>query len=109
MGPGALAWAAPNYYVDGTAKSTAPLCGLARALILTGPYAFRTGATNQDSTGLMKPGVETIYVRNDAWACGKLPQLRRIIARDIASPSTRRRWSRCRPAPEPAAPAVAHP
>ena len=37
-----------------------------------------------------KPGVETIYVRNDAWACGKLPQLRRIIARDIASPSTRR-------------------
>ena len=37
-----------------------------------------------------KPGVETIYVRNDDWACGKLPQLRRIIARDIASPSTRR-------------------
>jgi peptide/nickel transport system substrate-binding protein len=37
-----------------------------------------------------KPGVETIYVRNDSWACGKLPTLRRIIARDIASPSTRR-------------------
>ncbi len=37
-----------------------------------------------------KPGVETIYVRNEDWACGKLPQLRRIIARDIASPSTRR-------------------
>jgi len=37
-----------------------------------------------------KPGVETIYVRNDDWKCGKLPQLRRIIARDIASPSTRR-------------------
>ncbi|SFI31270.1 peptide/nickel transport system substrate-binding protein [Bosea sp. OK403] len=37
-----------------------------------------------------KPGVETIYVRNDAWTCGKLPSLRRIIARDIASPSTRR-------------------
>lgn len=37
-----------------------------------------------------KPGVETIYVRNDAWASGKLPQLRRVIARDIASPSTRR-------------------
>jgi len=37
-----------------------------------------------------KPGVETIYVRNDAWASGKMPTLRRIIARDIASPSTRR-------------------
>jgi peptide/nickel transport system substrate-binding protein len=37
-----------------------------------------------------KPGVETIYVRNDAWTSGKLPTLRRIIARDIASPSTRR-------------------
>lgn len=37
-----------------------------------------------------KPGVETIYVRNDAWTSGKLPSLRRVIARDIASPSTRR-------------------
>ncbi|MBV9076923.1 MAG: ABC transporter substrate-binding protein [Methylobacteriaceae bacterium] len=37
-----------------------------------------------------KPGVETIYVRNDGWASGPLPQLRRVIARDIASPSTRR-------------------
>ena len=37
-----------------------------------------------------KPGVETIYVRNEAWASGALPTLRRVIARDIASPSTRR-------------------
>jgi peptide/nickel transport system substrate-binding protein len=37
-----------------------------------------------------KPGTETIYVRNDDWACGDLPKLRRIIARDIPSPSTRR-------------------
>jgi peptide/nickel transport system substrate-binding protein len=37
-----------------------------------------------------KPGVETIYVRNDAWTSGAMPTLRRIIARDIASPSTRR-------------------
>jgi peptide/nickel transport system substrate-binding protein len=37
-----------------------------------------------------KPGTETIYVRNDDWACGELPKLRRVIARDIPSPSTRR-------------------
>lgn len=42
---------------------TAPLCGPSRALILTGRYAFRTGATNQDATGEMKPSVETMTPR----------------------------------------------
>ena len=37
-----------------------------------------------------KPGVETIYTRFDDWKNGPLPKLRRIIARDIPSPSTRR-------------------
>ncbi len=37
-----------------------------------------------------KPGNETIYTRFDDWKSGPLPKLRRIIARDIPSPSTRR-------------------
>ena len=42
---------------------TSPLCGPSRAIIMTGRYAFRTGATNQDSTGLMEPTVETFMPR----------------------------------------------
>ena len=38
---------------------TVPLCGPSRAAILSGRYAFRTGATNQDATGEMKPSDET--------------------------------------------------
>ncbi len=37
-----------------------------------------------------KPGTETIYVRNEDWVCGPKPAMRRIITRDIPSPSTRR-------------------
>jgi len=37
---------------------TAPLCGPSRAMILTGRYAFRTGAVNQDQTGEFKPSDE---------------------------------------------------
>ena len=37
-----------------------------------------------------KPGTETIYTRFDDWKSGPLPKLRRVIARDIPSPSTRR-------------------
>ena len=39
---------------------TPSLCGPSRATILTGRYLFRTGATNQDTTGLLKPSVETM-------------------------------------------------
>lgn len=39
---------------------TASLCGPSRALILTGRYAFRTGATNQDQTGQFTPANETM-------------------------------------------------
>ena len=61
---------------------TAPLCGPSRACILTGRYAFRTGATNQDATGQLKPEVETMmptvlkqagYVTASIGKWGQLP------------------------------------
>lgn len=60
----------------------APLCGPSRALILTGRYAFRTGAVNQDMCGDVKPSNEEMiptvlksagYVSSMTGKWGQLP------------------------------------
>jgi peptide/nickel transport system substrate-binding protein len=45
------------------------------------------GAYRVDS---WRPGSETVLVRFDNWKSGPLPKIRRVIARDVPSPGTRR-------------------
>lgn len=61
---------------------TVPLCGPSRALIMTGRYGFRTGATNQDATGEFTPKAETMmpavlkpagYITSMVGKWGQLP------------------------------------
>jgi len=67
-------YGADNYrtpHIDQLAKEglrfthayTPSLCGPSRATIMTGRYLFRTGATNQDAVGNMKPSVEIMMPR----------------------------------------------
>jgi len=59
------------------------------------PWALEYTKTNTAGSGAYKvtswkPGVETVYERNDAWVGGKLPQLKRVIWRTIPSSGNRR-------------------
>jgi arylsulfatase A len=63
---------------------TASLCGPSRALLMTGRYAFRTGAVNQDKTGEFTPQAETMipktlkkvgYISASIGKWGQLPRM----------------------------------
>lgn len=59
------------------------------------PWALDYTKSNTAGSGAYKvtswkPGVETIYERNDAWVGGKLPEIKRVIWRTIPSGGNRR-------------------
>jgi peptide/nickel transport system substrate-binding protein len=59
------------------------------------PWALEYTKSNTAGSGAYKvtswkPGVETVYERNDAWAGGKMPQLKKVIWRTIPSSGNRR-------------------
>ena len=59
------------------------------------PWALGYTKSNTAGSGAYKvtrwkPGVETVYERNDAWVGGKLPELKKVIWRTIPSSGNRR-------------------
>jgi peptide/nickel transport system substrate-binding protein len=59
------------------------------------PWGMEFAKTNMAGGGAFKvekwtPGTEVIYVRNDGWKCGPLPQLKRVIWRMVPSAGNRR-------------------
>src|ERR1700761_2100470 len=59
------------------------------------PWALEFTKSNTAGSGAYKvtswkPGVETVYERNDDWVGGKLPQLKRVIWRTVPSQGNRR-------------------
>ncbi len=59
------------------------------------PWALEYTKSNTAGSGAYKvvswkPGVETVYERNDAWVGGKLPALKKVIWRTIPSEGNRR-------------------
>ncbi len=59
------------------------------------PWAMDWLKTNAAASGAYKleswkPGMETIYVRNDDWKGGPLPKIRRVIVREVPSAGNRR-------------------
>ncbi len=59
------------------------------------PWALEYTKSNTAGSGAYKvtswkPGVETVYQRNDAWVGGKLPELKKVIWRTIPSSGNRR-------------------
>jgi len=59
------------------------------------PWALEYTKSNTAGSGAFKvtswkPGVETVYERNDEWVGGKLPELKKVIWRTIPSSGNRR-------------------
>ena len=59
------------------------------------PWGLNWTRTNTAGGGAFKieafrPGQEIVYVRNEDWKSGKLPQLRRVIQREVPSAGNRR-------------------
>jgi peptide/nickel transport system substrate-binding protein len=61
----------------------------------TDPWGLDYTKSNVAGSGAYKvekwtPGTEVVYVRNDAWVCGPLPKLKKVIWRTVPSAGNRR-------------------